>query len=360
MGTARAGFLAPPAVPRMRRRWARLHVPRPIVATAVAGLVLTGLYAAAYVVLLQRDPGAAAAMLRMYGLTMLAGRETAMLDALNHGLPAVWVFVLSFVDDFGSLLVALPVFWLLVRALRARPSVRWLLARFEKQALRKRRLVARWGLPALALIYFLPGFGAGVPTTVLLAVLSRMPLRRLLPFFGVMTFAVDAAWAAGLARVSSALPRSPWVDAIPAFVVALVVGAGAVGAWRHRHERHVALLDLPSPPGQALEGHGCRRDGEMTSVDLDVFRSATHARERRMGVLLQGAELALVPGIEARSALALAQRGVAGVDGLASLDAPDLARLASDLGLQGREGALIAAARAIVDAQVGGWAPRRP
>lgn len=334
------------------------HVPRPILLSAAAGLALTALYVAAYLVVRQQDPDAAAAMLRMYGLTMLAGRETAMFDALNQGLPPLWVFVLSYVDDFGSFLLALPFFWLLVRGLRARPRIRWLLARFEKQALRRRRLVARWGLVALALIYFLPGFGAGVPTTVLLAVLARIPLRRLLLFFGVATLLVDGAWAAGLARLSSALPDASWVDWIPAAVVLAVLASGAVGAWRHRHARHVAVLDIPLPDQQPLAGHGFTREDDLTTVDLDRFRAATDPAERRMGILLQAAELALVPGLGPAGAVPLAQRGVAGLDGLASLDEASFKQAAQGLSLMGPEGAVTAAARRLVDAQVGGWSAR--
>lgn len=330
----------------------RLHLPRPVAWTAAAGLALTLVYATAYALVRQRDPAAAAAMLRMYGVTILAGREAAMFDALQRGLPAPAVFALSYVDDFGSFLLALPFTWLLLRVLRSRPRVRWAMARFEKQALLRRRFVTRWGLGALALLYFLPGFGAGVPATVVLSVLARIPFRRLLPFFGLATLAVDAAWAAGLAGISSRLPDAAWVDLLPAFVIGAVLALGAVSAWRHRRERHVMLLDFPLGASPGLAAAGYQPQGELTRVDLDRFRAASDPAERRMGVLLQGAEVALVEGAEPRDALRLAQQGVAGLDGLAGLDAGDPRLAFLD---PARAAGLVAAARAALDRQVAGW-----
>ena len=111
----------------------------------MAGFLLTALYAALYFVVRSVDGAVAGNMLRMYGLTIVAGRETAMFDALNRGMEPVWVYGLSVIDDVGSLLLALPFTWLVVRYLRRVAAIRGGLSHFEKQALLHREWVHRWG-----------------------------------------------------------------------------------------------------------------------------------------------------------------------------------------------------------------------
>ena len=337
------------------------RIPRAVRATAWSGIALTVAYVLAVLAVRQADPAKAAAMVRMYGLTIVAGRETAMLDALQNGLPPAWVYALSVVDDVGSLLLALPFTWFVVRFLRGDPRVRWWLSRFEKQALLHRAWVRRWGLGGLALVYYLPGFGAGVPITVLLAILARIPFGVLVPFFIVATLVVDGLWSLALTGVVRALPDQAWVDAIPLVVVGLVLASAAIGAWRRRHERHVAVLDWPVRPSperiRDLASWGVRLapDG-LVHADLDELgrRLQGHAS---MGQRLITAELTLLDGLTPVDAERLAQAGVSGLEHLAGGHATDLARLAARAGVDwdGRGARWIAEARMLVDEQHTSW-----
>ncbi len=332
------------------------RVPWAVRITAAAGLLLTLAYVGLYAIVRSSDSATAANMLRMYGLTIVAGRETAMLDALARGMPAGLVYGLSVLDDFGSFLLALPFAWLVVRVVKRSSAVRWGLAHFEKQALLRRRWVHRWGLGGLAMVYFLPGFGAGVPITVLLAVLARFPFARLVPFFAAATFLVDGLWAVLLTNAVDVLPETGWVEAIPLLVVAAVVLSAAVGAWRHRAERHVAVLDwplvtLPDERERLLAWGITVRDG-LVRADLDALASRLDRRERRKGKLIGIAEL-LMLGMDAAPALALTKAGVSGLEDVASSEAKDLA---GRLGTEGSAAAdWVARARRLVEGQHRAW-----
>ncbi|MEK6974811.1 MAG: small multi-drug export protein [Candidatus Thermoplasmatota archaeon] len=309
------------------------RIPWGIRSTALAGLLLTGVYAALYVGVRSVDPATASGMLRMYGLTIAAGRETAMFDALARGMHPGLVYGLSVLDDFGSFLLALPFAWLVVRSLKRVSRVRWALAHFEKQALQRRHWVHRWGLGGLALVYFLPGFGAGVPITVLLSVLARIPFGRVVPFFAVATLVVDGLWALILTNALGILPDAAWVEALPLAVVGLVLLSAAIGAWRGRAERHVALLDWSVSPtdGEAarLEACGIRVIDGLVRVDVDALAQHLGGKERRKGRLLGIGELLLL-GMTAEQALTLAQSGIHGIEDVAGTQPQALATVAGD------------------------------
>lgn len=294
---------------------------------ALAGALLTLGYVVVYLLVRSWDPTMAGNMLRMYALTILAGRETAMFDALARGMPPPLVYGLSVLDDFGSFLLALPFAWLVVRTLKRSNAVRWALAHFEKQALLRRRWVHRWGLGGLAVVYFLPGFGAGVPITVLLAVLARFPFARLVPFFAVTTMLVDGLWALLLTNAVDVLPEAAWVEGIPLLVVAVVLSSAAVAAWRHRAERHVAVLDWPLDPGESarLQPWGITVHDGLVRVDVDALALRLDGKERRKGKLLGIAEL-LMLGVGADDAVALTKAGVSGMEDVASSQPTDVAR----------------------------------
>ena len=325
---------------------------------ALAGLLLTALYVALYLVVRSFDAAAARGMLRMYVLTIAAGRETAMLDALVRGLHPGMVYGLSVLDDFGSFLLALPFAWLVVRILKRSGRVRWALAHFEKQALLRRRWVHRWGLGGLALVYFLPGFGAGVPVTVLLGILSRIPFRRLVPFFAVATVVVDGLWALLLTNAVAALPDSPAIEAIPLLVVGAVVVAAAVGAWRGRAERHVALLDWRvAPPKEdvaALAAWGVRPDGDVVHVDVDALARALAPRRPSKGDLLAVAEHLLL-GMTRDEAVRALDGGLRGIDDVAGTEPATLTRAMDGAPAPARTAAWVAQARLLVDQQHDAW-----
>lgn len=332
--------------------------------TALAGLALTAGYVALYLLVRSFDPDRAAAMLRMYGLTIAAGRETAMFDALHRGLPPLWVYGLSVIDDLGSLLLALPFAWLVVRGLKRLHALRWAIARLEKQALLHRRWVQRWGLGGLGALYFLPGFGAGVPMTVVLGVLARIPFGTLVLFFGIAVPIVDGLWALALTGVVRIVPDAPWVDWIPLTVIALAVLGTLVGLWRGRAERHVALLDWPIEPSKEtaarLRATGITSQDGLVRADLDALRERLGNEERRMGNLLAVSEFLLLEGMDEASAVALMRAGVGGLEDLAGGDSKALARRMEAAGIHwdGRGRGWVAQAQDLADARHRAW--RRP
>ena len=319
---------------------------------------MTGLYVALYLVVRSVDPSTASGMLRMYVLTMAAGRETAMLDALVRGMHPGLVYGLSVLDDFGSFLLALPFAWLVVRLLKRSGRVRWALAKFEKQALLRRRWVHRWGLGGLALVYFLPGFGAGVPVTVLLGILSGIPFRRLVPFFAVATLVVDGLWALLLTNALDVLPDSPVVEAIPLVVVATVVLAAMAGAWRGRAERHVALLDwrLAATPEemQDLAAWGIHPEADVVRVDVDALGQRLPPHDANKGELLAVAEL-LMLGVTGEEALMALQGGLHGIDDVAGTDPDGLMRAMAGQPSSAQAAVWISKGRLLVDRQHDAW-----
>ncbi len=338
-------------------------VPRTVRFAALLGVAATGAYVATYLAVRALDPDRAAAMLRMYFVTIAAGRETAMFDAMHGGLPPTWTFVLSVLDDVGSLMIALAVAWIALSAIKAWPAARWAFAHLEKQAILHRPTVQRLGLGGLALLYYLPGFGAGVPLTALLAVLSRIPMRRLVPFFVIGTLLIDGGWTILLSSAERSVPNAPLLDYLPLLVLAVVVTATAIGAWRGRKERHVVILDFPPEAMLAqaarLRAAGIQLDGGLLRADLEHLRGRVPFAMHR-GRLMATAELMLLNDMTAEEAANLVKAGVPGLDAMARRPRR-LARLAIDPAfpvLQLHTDSWVEQARALVGAQNAGWRTR--
>lgn len=263
-------------------------------------------------------------MLRLYGLTLLAGREPAMFAVYQPPTPVPlgWMLIVAVLDDVGTLLLTLPWVWYAFERLRgAGPLQEWLMG-LEKTALENRRWIRRWGLAGLAAFYWIPGFGSGVLAICVIGVLSHIPLRRLVPTLVVSAGSVAMFWALALYRTSALLPEGP-VEWVPSVILGAFIGISLVVAYRRRRSRHVLLLEWPAPEERRmreLERFGFAPYRRMVKVDSRLLAQAYSRPSLPRTRAHALAELLLLEGMTPEAAAALEARGVHGILDVATLD----------------------------------------
>lgn len=310
----------------------RLGMPGAVVACTLACSAMAITYVGLYAYLRATDPAMGQAMLRLFGLTIATGRETALFDAQRNGMPLGLSIGLSVIDDLMTLLFNVVVVWLLVSGLGRVSWTRRLLARIETQALRHRRWVQRWGLAGLAVFYMLPGFGSGPAVAAGIGVLARIPVGRLALTLGAGVSAVDVLWAVGVYYPANAFPDIAWLDWVPLIVLSLLVAVTAFGLWKDRHNRGVALLDWdprPSPQHEAaIAQWGLRRIDGLVEARLPQVAAATGLPR---SLALFAAELLLLEGMRPEVAARLVRLKVRGIPDLVRTPAGELAADLSDV-----------------------------
>lgn len=305
----------------------RLGMPGAVVGCTLTCALLALSYVGLYSYLRTTDPAMAQAMLRLFGLTIATGRETALFDAQRNGMPLGLSIVLSVLDDLMTLLFNVVIVWLLVSTLSRYSWARRLLARVETQALRHRHWMQRWGLFGLALFYMMPGFGSGPAVAAGIGVLARIPVGRLALALGSGVTAVDILWAVGVYYPANAFPDIAWLDWVPLIVLGLLAAATAYGLWKDRHNRGIALLDWDPRASKAhaaaLESWGIRRVDGLVEARLPQVAAATGLPK---GSALFAVDLLLLEGMQPEIAARLVESGLRGI--------PDLVR-ATPATLQG-------------------------
>ncbi len=312
----------------------RLGMPGNVVACAVACAILAVTYSGVYAFYRATDPAMAQAMLRLFGLTIATGRETALFDAQRNGMPLALSIVLSVVDDLMTLLFNIVLVWLLVTTLDRTLAGRRLVARVQTQALRRRRWVQRWGLLGLAVFYMLPGFGSGPAVAAGIGVLARIPAGRLALALGTGVAIVDVLWAVGVYYPANAFPDLAWLDWVPLIVLALLVGLTGYGLWRDRHNWGVALLDWDPRSSSAHEAAmgawGLRRVDGLVEARLAQVAAATGLPRSRA---LFAADLLLLEGMRPDMAAGLVNGGVRGLADLVRASSASLEELVGPFGV---------------------------
>lgn len=288
------------------------------------GLACLALYLGLLAFLYLRDRPLFEEMVRLYALTLAAGREPAMFAVYQPPTPVPlhWMLLIAVLDDVGTLLLTLPWVWYVFHRLHGVGAFQnWLLG-LEKSALENRRWIQRGGLAGLAAFYWLPGFGSGVLAICVMGVLAHIRLRRLVPTLVTSAALVAAFWAVVLSHTSALLPRGP-VENLPFAVLALVLTLSLLAALRNRRTAHILLLDWPEPtPARAAALGPLGIVAHKGVVAVDSKRLAAHLGQRDLG---RGrahaiAELLLVEGVTPPAAQVLERAGVGGIVDLAALD----------------------------------------
>ncbi|HEX9815755.1 MAG TPA: hypothetical protein VGB18_02135, partial [Candidatus Thermoplasmatota archaeon] len=262
--------------PRIRD-YLRRHRPRfpPILRVVLlAGLAYVVTYLCLLAYLYATDRALFEDMVRLYVLTLVAGREPAMLAVYQPPtpVPLPWMLAVSILDDVGTLLLTLPWVWYAHQRLR---GVGWLQSWFiglEKTALQHRRWIRRWGLLGLAAFYWIPGLGSGVLAIVVMGVITHIPLHRLVPTLVVSAAGVATFWAFALHGAIDTLPSGP-AEYLPTAILAIVIVLGAIAVARRRHTAHVLLLEWPVDRARedALRGFGITIADGIWAVDAEVL-----------------------------------------------------------------------------------------
>lgn len=319
---------------RLHEVTGRLGMPGAVLACAAACSLLAVTYCGVYAYLRATDPAMAAAMLRLFGLTIATGRETALFDAQRNGMPLGLSIGLSVVDDLMTLLFNIVLVWLLVSSLGRTALGRRMLARVETQALRHRRWVQRWGLFGLALFYMMPGFGSGPAVAAGIGVLARIRASRLALALGLGVAAVDILWAVGVYYPANAFPDIAWLDWVPLIVLGLLASLTAFTLWRDRHNRGLALLDwdpgCTSAHEAAMADWGLRRVDGLIEARLPQVAAATGLPRSRA---LFAADLLLLEGMRPHMAARLVNGGVRGLADLVRAAPGRLQELVEALGV---------------------------
>lgn len=292
----------------------RLGMPGTVVACAMACALLAITYCGVYAFYRATDPEMARAMLRLFGLTIATGRETALFDAQRNGMPLALSIVLSVVDDIMTLLFNIVLVWLLVTTLARTLLGRRMLAHLQTQALRHRRWVQRWGLLGLAVFYMLPGFGSGPAVAAAIGVLARISAGRLALALSGGVAVVDVLWAVGVYYPARAFPDIAWLDWLPLIVLALLVSVTGYGLWRDRHNRGVALLDWDPGASEAhtaaMAAWGLRPIDGLIEARLPQVAQATGLPRSSA---LFAADLLLLEGMRPEIASRLVRGGMHGL-----------------------------------------------
>lgn len=296
------------------------NLPRPIRRCAYGGAALTVAYAGIYAILVIVGSPDAGRMLRMYALTMAAGREAALFDALHQGMSLPRAIGFSVLDDIGTLLLTIVVVWTLYRGLRRVPVVQWFVLRLETQALRKRAWIRRWGLLGLGLFFFLPGLGSGVLAACLLGFLARIPVVRMLVALGAASIAVDAGWAIALVAPARAAAVGSWVDWLPFVVLGLALTTACLGTLRDIVGARPILMELPFEPSVAQQSRmgewGLHANGGLLSVDA-AHLARVLGMGRWSGDVVGASELLVLDGMRLDWCRGLLKGGVHGWSGIA-------------------------------------------
>lgn len=321
---------AAPGADAIRRHLKRHRdrMPRAQKVSLAIGIGLVAAYATVQLVLQMTAPTLANDLLRLFFLTMVAGREPALFAVYqtDHPVPVPWAATMAIVDDLATLFLAAPLAWLLVDRLRRFPALDGLLRSFEHSLNDHRAAVDRWGVLALALFLWLPGWGTGPSMSVAMGVLAGIPTARLLAALSASCAGVGLFWAISLAGAAEATPDRGLWEFLPLAVILLLVALAIVTALRHRHRRF--LLEYPVPPADdpadlaRLAARGFERRGSILVLDARRLEAAGGPSSRHLAQCHWAGDLLLLPSMTPAWAGRLAALGVTGIHDLSLLPAP--------------------------------------
>ncbi len=305
------------------------------------GIAMVAAYAALLVLFYFTNKALYYDAFQLYGLTLVAGREAAMLAAYTPPtpVPLAWMLVLGPLTDLAHFFFALVFVWYLFAVLARVPGPDRFLGGLEKTALRQRKWTRRWGLAGLALFYWLPGFGTGAFAICAIGVMARIPLTRLIPVLGASALFVSLSWALILGGVAQFIPTEGWWTNIPFAVIAVVMILAlysTIGQWRTSHQ---LLLGWPVPDrlwNASLAGLGMQRRGDCLEIDARVLGAAANIPWQRTRRIRSMAELLLMPGMDLENAKRLEKRGVTGIEAIAQLPTASLIGAVEDADPEGR------------------------
>lgn len=292
------------------------------------GVGLVAAYAAIQLVLQATSPQLADDLLRLFVLTMAAGREPALFAVYqtSHPVPVAWAASMAVLDDLATLFLAAPLAWLVVDRLRRFVPFDSMLRSFEHGLNAHRAAVDRWGVLALALFLWLPGWGTGPSMSVAMGVLAGIPTARLLVALAVSCGAVSLFWAVSLAGAAEAAPDHGLWEFLPMAVIALLAGVAVVATLRQRHRRHQLEYPADTPRDAAHAGRlaawGFERHGDLLVLDARRLEAAGGPSARQLARCHWAGEMLLLPAMTPPWAGRLAALGVTGTGDLALLTPP--------------------------------------
>ncbi|MHB1261152.1 MAG: hypothetical protein ACYC2H_05495 [Thermoplasmatota archaeon] len=300
-------------------------MPRPQRISLALGVSLVAFYVAVQLILQATSPVLAEDLLRLFVLTMVAGREPALFAVYQttHPVPVAWAAAMAIVDDLATLFLAAPLAWLLVDRLRRFSLLDSLLRSFEHSLAGHRAAVDRWGVLALALFLWLPGWGTGPSLSVSMGILAGIPAVRLLSALAASCVGVNLFWAISLASAAEAAPDDGAWEFLPLAVIGVLVGLGILGALRQRHR--LFILEYPARASSdashatRLAAWGFERRGPILQLDARRLEAAGGPPARQLARCHWAGELLLLPSMTPPWAGRLATLGVTGVQDLALL-----------------------------------------
>lgn len=350
---------------RAVERYLRAHraaMPRAFRASLFLGIGLVVLYLALQAILQVTSPTLAGDLLRLFFLTMVAGREPALFAVYqgSHPVPVAWAASIAIVDDLATLFLAAPFAWLVVTRLRRIPAFDGLLRSFEHALNDHRATVDRWGTLALAAFLWLPGWGTGPSMSVAMGVLAGIRTARLLTALAFSCVGVNLFWAISLAGAAEAVPDQGLWEFLPLAIVLILVVLAIVTARRNHHRRFI----LEYPAAWADVGHarlaawGFESHGDVVRLDARRLAPQTGLFAADVAHAHWAGELLLLPSMTPDWAGRLATLGVTGIRDLAILPA-DLLRQALGEPSEPHIGSWIREARSLAERDGTPLAPSR-
>lgn len=324
-GDTHRNFLAGPAQIALR---ARVHAERRrlplLLRKALWGaLGLIGLAALVATFLAFYNPFLLGVLAQMLGISLVAGREAAMLlgYSQNPTMGPGWILATAILADFITLGITLPLVWLGIERLRGYHYVGGVVLSLEKTAVEKRGFLRHWGMYGLVAFIGFPTMATGVFLAGAIGIFSKLPLRRLMIVLGVASIAVNVFWAMALHYTSAFIPREGFWSYIPlVFAAALAILAVVVGV-RQRRQRNL----FPIVKVQILEKHHIARLQEVGITDgIDILYVNRKILAAKLGIdpvllgrLQSVAELSMLRTVSPRHAEMLTEVGITSIRELA-------------------------------------------
>jgi uncharacterized membrane protein len=291
---------------------------------AWAGLGAIAAFFTTMVVALALDFSLFARLVGFSVLTVVSGREAAMLLAYQgpDAVDPVWIFLVTLLQDLAALFLIIPLVWLGAERLREAYLIGGIILSLEKAALTHRRLVDRWGLAGLSLLVVFPGFGTGVATAAAIGALARIPARKLALVLGAVLVAMVGAYSIGLRFAASALEAVPGLHWVPLALVGTFVLVGTALAIRERGRRNVLPIRrvgfLNADEVERLRDYGIRDGTDLFYVDCRILAARLGVSHNRLARCRAVSELCLVRGVSPRDAEMLSSVGILTIRALAS------------------------------------------
>lgn len=131
----------------------------------------------------------------VFSTQFLSGREFAMLHGASREVSPSVMILVSFLSDFSSMLIGLPIFVFFYKELKTIPIMTPFMNFSEHITSNKNSMVHKFGMMGLFMVCFIPLQMTGSLATACFAKLLGFTLREILPVVSLASLTASVFWA---------------------------------------------------------------------------------------------------------------------------------------------------------------------